>query len=196
MQTKLEIITEKLNSRNDIVILAKYETFQIFGNIIVPGKVNMENDQAIGFNHVIFFEVAPVKGLYEVDELQDFMLGLIPGMEFSHKKDFGEHGKQICDTNHLFPGSIFYDEEIGKCSTERTIILSDKNFAKSINHEKFSQDKGVLGEEAILKRKIGIFPYPDKEVAKKPMWGGMIIAGDYVHLKYKARQAKLSEKSL
>ncbi|KKQ35389.1 MAG: hypothetical protein US50_C0016G0019 [Candidatus Nomurabacteria bacterium GW2011_GWB1_37_5] len=194
MKTKLELILEKFKKREDVIVVSKNEGLNIAGHVIINNEINFESVLIAGINHVISLDIAPKKGLYEVDELQNFMLDLMPELEFSHKVDFGEHGKEICDTNHLYPGLICFDEEIGTCITERKVTISDEKLAKKIQDQGYFSDNSdwVIKEKKLLQRRIIISPYPNEDLAKrKPLWGGMLLAGNYMHLKWKARQEKL-----
>lgn len=91
--SKLRTVREWLET-NPEVIIAK-----VLENNYLPGRKNC-------FSHTVDFWVAPKNGLYTAEELQGFMMGLVPdGLQPTHKNDF----RQYWEDGDLNFGRLYFN---------------------------------------------------------------------------------------
>lgn len=145
--SKLKIVREALETNPDIVI----------ANIDI--RIHLPNPVGY-FCHTIDYWVAPKKGLYEVDDLQAFMMGLIPrGLEPTSIDYFHQYDKK----SDLVFGKLYFDESVGeqRTITKRILTLYDEELFDS---EGFVDGKRVIDEDKIeeYKRRIWVYPFPSK----------------------------------
>lgn len=109
--------------------------------------------------------VAPKKGIYEADKLQELMMQLTPSTECTCKDDFRES-----ETTLSF-GKLYFDEDIGveKKYLRRDLILTDEDLLKK-NFEGFVDGKRVIEEgndNLAIRRRTWVRLYPNVQVALK-----------------------------
>lgn len=119
--------------------------------------------------HSIAYLVTPKnKPLYDANELQAFMMGLIPD-NFKPKRITNFHFRD--DTLHL--GCLLFQEKIGngKLSINRELFFNDEYMLKFYS-DKFPEGKIKTGYNLIRSyyRQICIRPYPNETLAKKYMY--------------------------
>jgi hypothetical protein len=115
------------------------------------------------WTHTVDFIITPVKGLYSVEELQGFMMGLVP-IEMSCKDDFRGGGE------YLYFGKLYFDETIGTetVAGSRTIRITDPDVNLPDSFEKGEMIID-LGQTIVRMRRTWVRVYPDREYAKRAM---------------------------
>ena len=125
---KLRTVREYLKTNPDVIIVKDFESNFLEKNSYCCkyGDYNVD------------LYVAPKNGLYTAEELQEFMMGLIPdGLMPTHKRDFSLKRPDITSTRYLQHGYLYFDEEIGK---EREIVQRDQ----IITHEDLINSEGFF----------------------------------------------------
>jgi len=125
---KLRTVREYLKTNPDVIIVKDFESNFLEKNSYCCkyGDYNVD------------LYVAPKNGLYTAEELQEFMMGLIPdGLMPTHKRDFSLKRPDITSTRYLQHGYLYFDEEIGK---ERKIVQRDQ----IITHEDLMNSEGFF----------------------------------------------------
>ena len=112
-KTKLAAIRSALRENPDVVIVGTIT------NNYLPGRKGF-------FSHTVDFCVAPRVGLYRADELQTFMMHLLPGVEPTQKTNFEE------SRGELRFGKLYFDEKIGEEKTTRVCTLTDRELLGTI----------------------------------------------------------------
>ena len=149
--SKLTVVREALESNPDVVIV------DVIEQNYFPGKVGW-------WSHTIDYRVAPKTGLYTADELQAFMLGLVPDLEPTTKDPFQSYLKQ------LDFGKLYFDETIG-ATVQGTLTLTDEEFLGDkdlvdrlgLVDGKTTIDKNVTEE---YERRTFVKLYPNEAVAR------------------------------
>lgn len=146
--SKLTIVREALGLNLNISVVS------ILKNNYLPERHGY-------FSHTVDYLVAPKNGLYEADELQTFMMGLIPSLEPSMKEDF-EQSSDI-----LRFGRLFFDEVIGRerRTIKRILTLTDEEL---YNVAGFVDGKRTIDTHVVeeYRRRILVRPFPDELYAR------------------------------
>jgi hypothetical protein len=126
--------------------------------------------------------VAPKDGLYTAEELQDFMMGLVPeGLQPTCKDDFRQYDKN----SYLSFGKLYFDEKVGeeRRITKRILTLTDEELLNVAGFVKGEQtiDKDVTQEYT---RRTWVRPFPNESFARDVLDG---------KLEYSEYQAKPSD---
>lgn len=154
---KLKVIKEALESNPEVVIIKVEEplnTLQIFDFI----------DSSIV--HIIDYKVAPKRGLYTADELQEFMMGLVHGIEPTFINKFVWHSDKLRFGNLSFVETIIEEQKMIK----RIFTLKDKDMVLEdfVNGQRIVSWDEKAGE---FKRIIYIIPYPNEKIANDILIG-------------------------
>jgi hypothetical protein len=109
--------------------------------------------------------VAPMKGIYEADKLQELMMQLTPSTQCTCKDDFRES-----ETTLSF-GKLYFDEDIGveKRYLRRELIITDGDLLKK-ELKDFVDGKCVIEEgndNIAIRRRTWVRLYPNVQVALK-----------------------------
>ena len=145
--SKLSKVRDALQGNPDVVIVAVYR------NNYIPERSGF-------WSETIDFVVAPKKGLYTAEELQQFMMGLIPSdVELTSKDAFRDWGGDEIEL-----GKLYFDEVIGEELIRRDITLTDEEVLSTLG---FVDGKTVLDKKAKLQRRTWVRVYPDPELAKE-----------------------------
>lgn len=137
-------------------------------NITIVGapERNSLPDRDGHWSHTIDFYVAPNGGIYNAEELQAFMMSLVPGLEPSCKDDFHEWDHE------LEFGKLYFDEDIGTEVIRREITLTDE--------EMFASDGFVDGKQVIeytrkVQRRTWVRLFPNPQVAIATLMSGNVV---------------------
>ena len=133
--------------------------------------IRYPNDSFIG--PTFYYYVAPRNGLFTADELQSFMMGLVP-LKADNIYPFMQHGDKVQPPNipnTLEYGWLYFNERIGelevsvrgKISIKGKMVLSDR-FAENLQDVK---EKKPLEEKVTLAYNLGILVklYPCVDIA-------------------------------
>jgi|SRR3989344_6426080 len=140
--SKLTVVRNSLEANPDVVIV-RVNDIKYFPN-------------RDGFwSQKVDYIVAPRKGLYTPDELQSFMMSLVPdGLVPTSVDSFQEYG------NTLRFGVLYFDEKVGK--EERTLTLTDDELLNA-NIPHFGNGKKITED---LLRRTWVRPYPNEAFAR------------------------------
>ena len=132
--SKLSIVRQALETNPEVIIVDSQER-------------NYLPDRSGFFCHTMDYWVAPKDGLYTAEELQDFMMSLVPeGLQPTCKDDFRQYDKN----SDLEFGKLYFDEKVGeeRKITKRILTLTDEelfNVAGFVNGEQ-TIDNDVIQE--------------------------------------------------
>lgn len=144
--SKLKKIRETLEGKPNVVIVAIEE------KTYIPEKDGY-------WSQTFDFIVAPKNRLHTVDELQQFIMSLVPpGIEPTCRDNFRGFG----DTIDI--GVLYFDEGIGKEKIRHEIILTDEEVLSTPG---FIEGKKVSETETELLRRTWIRVYPDPKIAEE-----------------------------
>ena len=107
---KLYAVKKSLEKNREVIVVRTFEMNYL------SGRKDLRN-------HIIDFCVAPKIRLYEVKELQEFMVSLIPkGLKPKCMDIFSQQDKR----GDLFLGKLYFDEEVKEDmgSIQRRILIS------------------------------------------------------------------------
>ena len=154
--SKLSIVRQSLEANPNVVIV-KVDDQKYFPN-------------ADGFwSHKVDYIVAPRRGLYTADELQPFMMSLVPdGLAHSSVNHFSQYPKKL-----IF-GTLYFDEKVGE--EERILTLTDEELFDA-DIEGFTDGKITVKQD--LQRRTWVRPYPNEAFARD------VIEGRLEYRKYK-----------
>ncbi len=146
--SKLKTILDTLESRQDISVFHRFEKTPL-ANFLQDGLpvASYDCDEYL-------FWVAPKQGLYEVDGLQEFMMGLFPGLEPFSMEPFKQ------DSDYLYFGKLKFLETIARSSTRETVTILDEDL--------FVDGKSSVEEKDNLthNRRVEVVVFPHEEVEK------------------------------
>ncbi|MBI2129631.1 hypothetical protein HYU07_05305 [Candidatus Woesearchaeota archaeon] len=152
--SKLTVIKKALETNPEVVIV------KIFNENYLPGKnVDCEyvgDDVIMCWNHLVDFCVAPKDGLYIKDELQSFMMGLIPK---SLKPTFKENFQAYGDKLHF--GELCFEEVIGQEKSTRICKVTDEEL---LNYNGFVNGQQIIKKTLIYQRRTRVRVFPDELV--------------------------------
>ncbi len=160
--SKLSIIRQALETNPGVVIV----------NTKKRNYLPYSSNRKDFFCHIIDYLVAPKKGLYTADELQEFMNRLVPDLKPTSQIDFRQYDKN----SDLKFGALYFDEKVGRERriTKRIIRLNDE--------ELLNVDGFVNGEKTIDKdvnidyiRRTSVNPFPNEEFARDYLDGKLEI---------------------
>lgn len=155
--SKLTIIRQSLETNPEVVIVSVSE---------------MRNfDSPYSFNNAIDFMVAPKKGLYTIDELQAFMIELIPkGLEPTNKEDFYKDNFFKDDRkNEINLGRLYFDEDLGQEKITRICTLTDEELLKDerlLKWYKFVNGQRTIEETIPYQRRTVVKLFPSVDFVK------------------------------
>ena len=143
-----EKITGELENNPKVIIVKKYEKN--------CSKKDFSNGDCI-FKHIV---IAPKTGIYNSEELQKFMTGLIkPEIAVpSITKPFGQNE----NPESISIGNIVFSKTVGEMITEEKIHWKDSStlhFAKDFLSEKYNNK--VISKKVDLSLSIKIIPFFD-----------------------------------
>ena len=170
--SKLTVIKQALesNPKTLLVGITPVDYLSIGGGSYYPktrGSAWDEFDEWIK-SQIYRIVVAPKNGLYTAQELQAFMVGLVPNLEPRYKRDFQE------SKDGLELGYLFYQEEIAKERrfVRREITLTDKE--TQVYNFKNNRWIGAPPHWPIKRideishiREIDLRPYPNEDFARR-----------------------------
>lgn len=137
------------------------------GNVALIGSIEIYTNQDEGhflsavYKQIpleVYYFVAPKQGLYEVEELQEFMQQLIP-LDYDRKmSNFLIRGKQM-----RF-GALHFKEEVAREYTQKktTFTVTDRSLSES-----FEPIVKEEADEREIRRDIEVYVFPNEEIAKK-----------------------------
>lgn len=162
-QFKLAKVKQALNGNDDVVIVNAEE------KIYLPERNG-------AWSHTVAFWVAPKRGLYTADELQNFMMKLIPNLEPSSKDDFKE------DPYKITFGRLYFDEKIGeeRVTTKRVITLTDKHLFDVACG--FPGGKKTIETDEVFdyRRRVWVRLYPNERFARDVLDGKLPSICDFL----------------
>ncbi len=167
--SKLTIVRKSLETNPKIIVVHISETIDL------PGRNGfcLPSDS----RHYVNYWIAPKNGLYTADELQTFMMGLVPGLTPTEKEDFIQYDKN----SDLKFGRLYFAEKIGeeRRITKRIITLTDEMFCvdvidKDLIKEHMRECFGLVDgkrtiDEEVTKeymRGIWVSPFPNEAFAR------------------------------
>jgi hypothetical protein len=161
--TKLEIVRHALETNPKVVILSMHEENYL------PNRHGY-------WSHTLDYWAAPKKGIYTAKKLQDFMTGLIPGLQPTCADEFRQSSQS------LEFGKLYFDEQIGSEQITRICTLTDPLMFHS---QGFEEGKRTIIENQEYMRRTWVRLFPDQEIAKDILEGK--LDGEYhismAHLK-------------
>lgn len=155
-QSKLEIIKNSLEKRAE-------------KDITITNVEEKENFSEVwkAWNHLIEYWLAPKEGKFLAKELQEVILGLVPGLKneiYSSNINLEQNLRNA--EFFLHTNQIVYSEKIGeeKTVTNKEITITDKEL---MNKYGFTNGKKLIKHSVTspLIRKISIRLFPNKELA-------------------------------
>jgi hypothetical protein len=136
------------------------------------------------FTQTADFWVAPTVGLYNADDLQEFMHGLVPGLKPTMKDAFHQF------KNELSFGKLYFDEKIGeeRAVTQVTHTMTDQEFTNTfdvsgdgLENVYGLNEKGVLVVDSDRtvehRRRTWVRPFPTATFARDVLEGK--VDGEY-----------------
>ena len=167
--SKLKIVRQALETNPDVVLVNADERNYL------PGRSGF-------FCHTVDYWVAPKNGLYTADELQAFMMELVPNLEPTCKDDFRQYSKN----GDLGFGKLYFDEKVGQGRriTKRILTLTDEEL---LNVAGFVDGKQTIDKDVTEEytRRIWVKPFPNEAFARD------ILDGKLKYSEYSARSTDL-----
>ena len=149
--SKLTIVRQVLETNPEVVIVNTDERNHL------PDR--------LGFCHTVDYRIAPKNGLYTADELQEFMVSLVPeGLEPTMKDDFYQHGKG----GLLNFGKLYFDEKIGEERITRICTLTDEEL---LNVSGFVDGRRTIEETHPYTRRTWVRPFPNERFIRDVLNG-------------------------
>lgn len=112
---KMQVVVDSLRSNPDIVVVGGFER-----NYLESRQWPHPNGY---WSRTLDIYTHPVKPMYDGDELNDFMFGLVPELEPTCSDRFrGGKGRK---ENGLELGKLYYDESIGTAALSATVQLKE-----------------------------------------------------------------------
>ena len=112
---KMQVVVDSLRSNPDIVVVGGFER-----NYLQNGQWPRPNSY---WSRTLDIYTHPVKPMYDGEELNDFMFGLVPELEPTCYDHFrGGKGRK---ENGLELGKLYYDESIGTAALSATVQLKE-----------------------------------------------------------------------
>ncbi|MFH1376478.1 MAG: hypothetical protein ABIH25_02480 [Candidatus Woesearchaeota archaeon] len=144
------------------------------GVVIVDVKDHTSLPNICGaYCHFVDYRVAPKNGLYTLDELQEFMVGLVPNLQPTIQIDFRQHSRLYDENTYLEFGSLLFEEKVGEARrvTKRVLTLTDEELLSFNGNETIEKDA-----TEVYKRGIYVHPFPDESFVKRdPLETGLGI---------------------
>lgn len=167
--SKLSIVRQALETNPEVIIVDSQER-------------NYLPERSGFFCHTLDYWVAPKNGLYTAEELQGFMMGLVPNLKPTQQDDFRQYDKN----SDLAFGKLYFDEKVGEGRriTKRILTLTDEellNVAGFVNGEQ-TIDKDVTEEYT---RRTWVRPFPNEAFARD------VLDGKLEFSEYQARPSDL-----
>ena len=145
--SKLTVVRQSLEANPDVVIV------HVDDQKYFPNKDGY-------WSQKVDYIVAPRRRLYTADELQEFMMGLVPDLQPTSVDSFRQYG------NTLRFGLLYFDEKVGE--EERVLTLTAEDLLNS-NTSDFVNGKRTSTED--LLRRTWVRPYPNKAFARDVIEG-------------------------
>lgn len=141
--SKLTIVRQSLETNPEVVIA------KVFENNYLPRRNGY-------WSHTMDFCVAPKNGLYTAEELQEFMMSLVPkGLQPTCRDDF----RQYDENSDLSLGKLYFDEDIGQEKVTRICTLTDEEL---LNVSGFVNGQRTIEESRPYQRRTWVSPFPSK----------------------------------
>lgn len=151
--SKRKRVEQYLRGREDLVIVEILETDQLDSDWAPASHWTQTSD----------IIVAPKKGIYDAEGLQEFMAGLVPdGVEPTCRDEFWAAGRTI---NF---GKLYFDEEIGKSRQTTELELTDPSLA---GYKGYEGGKRTLNRDEQLMRRTWVSVYPCVRYAQDVLAG-------------------------
>lgn len=136
----------------------------LFGNaaiVVIDIQTNKFDPDRSGYHQeTVDFTVAPKKGIYDADKLQELMMKLVPGVSLTCKDDFRSSGESM-----QF-GKLYFDENIGEEKMRREITITDKTLLSN-PPAGFENGKKIIEQTSVLERRTWVRLYPNARIALK-----------------------------
>ena len=150
--SKLTIVRQSLETNPEVVIT------KVFEKSYLPGRDGF-------WSHTMDFFVAPKNGLYTAEELQKFMMGLVPeGLQPTCKDDFSQYDQN----SDLSLGKLYFDEDIGQEKVTRICTLTDEQL---FNVSKFINGQRTIEESRAYQRRTWVRPFPSESLVRDLLEG-------------------------
>ncbi|MBU2590265.1 MAG: hypothetical protein KKF52_01025 [Nanoarchaeota archaeon] len=158
---KFEQIEQELRYREDVIITHKIEKFN---EELFPQKYGIPLET--------HFFVTPSSGLYEAEELQKFMLNLLPNTPPKKMEKFSE-GESF-SKRVLYLGALFFQEEIGTFKITEECKITGKILERILKAEgKNDEDikdtlerRQVKSNEHPIYQETTLYVFPNTEIAE------------------------------
>lgn len=112
---KMQFVVDSLQANPDVVVVGGYEH-----NYLKDGQMPTPN----GFwSRTLDIYTHPKDPIYDADELNEFMYGLVPELEPTCSDRFRQYGDRRSGTLEL--GKLYYDEAIGTVATSAVVQLKE-----------------------------------------------------------------------
>ncbi len=154
--SQLKVIKEALESNPEVITIKVNEllnTLHIFDSIVSS------------IVHMVNYIVAPKRGLYTANELQRFMMELVPGIEPIHTNKFVQYSDRLEFGGLSFEEIIIEEQK----RVKRIFTLKDKDIVLGdfVNGQKIVSWDGLEN----FKRMIYLTPYPNETIANEIITG-------------------------
>jgi hypothetical protein len=163
--SKLSIVRQALETNPEVIIVSSEE-------------INYLPDRNGFFCHTMDYWVAPKNGLYTAEELQAFMMRLVPNLEPTCKDDFLQYEK----SGNLELGKLYFDEDVGQEKVTRVCTLTDEQL---LNVSGFVKGQRTIEETRSYERRTWVRPFPNEAFARD------VLDGKLENSEYGARQSDL-----
>lgn len=108
---KMQVVVDSLRTNPDIVVAGGFER-----NYLQTGEWPNPNGY---WSRTLDIYTHPKKPIYDAEELNDFMFGLVPELEPTCSDRFRGYDRE------LELGKLYYDESIGKAALTATVELKE-----------------------------------------------------------------------
>lgn len=108
---KMQVVVDSLRSNPDVVVVGGFER-----NYLQTGEWPHPSG---GWSRTLDIYTHPKKPIYDADDLNDFMFGLVPELEPTCSDRF------LGGKRELELGKLYYDESIGKVTLNATVELKE-----------------------------------------------------------------------
>jgi hypothetical protein len=146
---KMQVVVDSLRSNPDVVVVGGFER-----NYLQTGDWPQPNGY---WSRTLDIFTHPVEPIYEADELNDFMFGLVPELEATCSDRF--RGGKGPEAHGLALGKLYYDESIGTAALSATIQLKE---GISLVNSGVVDSEWNAGRTLDLQQRTWLRVYPDK----------------------------------
>ena len=149
--SKLTIVRQALETNPDVTI------------------VNVDERDEYGyFSHMVDFWVAPRNGLYTSDELQVFMMRLVPDLEPTLKDNFIQYSDAL---KTLRIGKLYFDEKVDEDKVAGISTSTDERLLNVFEFVRFVNGERTIVEAGDYSRRTLVRPFPNEAYTRDVLDG-------------------------